>query len=303
MQNLVYSRSFLPRLSFSTVASAVLLLSVLSAVPCRAQDDSQTNSAGNPFADYFLNWFTRATQIQSEQPHWITPIATVTPRLEQELRYDQAWDRLDNSHMIYNYGSGKGVELIPFDPVEVIIGIPAYEVENTTPTKWGWADETFLVKYRVLSGNEQNGNYILTAFMGLSVPSGSDTLSAHHYIATPTLAFGKGWGDFDFQSTVGFAVPGNGFVHDGSGASLPFNTTLQYRVCKYLWPEVEANYTWWASGEHEGLNQLLITPGLVIGRIPIHQRVGMTVGIGCQFAVTDHATIDHDVILTARIPF
>jgi hypothetical protein len=205
--------------------------------------------------------------------------------------------------MLYNYGSGKGVELIPFDPVEVIIGIPAYEVENTDPKKWGWADETFLVKYRILSGNEENGNYILSAFMGLSVPSGSDTYSAHHFIFTPTVAFGKGWGDFDFQSTLGFSVPDNGFVKTGGGTPLVWNTTFQYRLFKYFWPEVEGNYTWWSSGEHEGLNQFLITPGLVVGRLPIWGRVGATVGLGCQFAVTSGALLDHNVILSMRIPF
>jgi hypothetical protein len=299
------SNSFTANLSPLRIAAvAAVLATALAVIPCRA-DDAETNSASssNPVADYFLNWFPRATRIQSEQPHWITPLFTVTPRLEQELRYDQTWQRLPNTHMIYNYGSGKGVELIPFNPVEVIIGIPAYEVENTTPRKWGWADETFLVKYRILSANEENGNYILTAFMGLSVPSGSDDFSSHHFIFTPTIAAGKGWGNFSVQSTLGFSIPDNGFVHEGSGTPLAFNTAFQYRVFKFFWPEFEVNYTWWASGEHEGLNQVLLSPGLVIGRIPIYQRVGVTIGVGCQFAVTAHATTDHNIVLSARIPF
>jgi hypothetical protein len=286
-------------LSQTTMLSAGFLVA-LAAVPCRAGYTGMTSS-GNAFLDYFANWFPRVTEIQSEQPHWVTP--TVTPRLEEEFRYDQGWERTDNGHMLYNYGSGKGLELIPFDPVEIIIGIPAYEIENTTPSKRGWADETFLVKYRILSGNEQNGNYILTAFMGLSVPSGSDTFSMHHYVFTPTVAFGKGWGNFDIQSTVGYSIPDTGYVQNGSGMSLAFNTTFQYRVVKYLWPEVEFNYTWWASGEHEGLNQLLVTPGLVVGRLPIYGRVGATIGLGCQMAVTDHALLEHNFILSMRIPF
>jgi hypothetical protein len=221
----LYSRSSAAN-SFLLRIAMVVLMTAFAAISCRANDNevNSTNSSSNPVANYFLNWFPRATQIQSEQPHWITPLFTVTPRLEQELRYDQTWQRLPNGHMIYNYGSGKGVELIPFDPVEVIIGIPAYEVENTTPRKEGWADETFLVKYRILSGNEENGNYILSAFMGLSVPSGSDDFSNHHFIFTPTAAFGKGWGNFSIQSTLGFSIPDNGFVHEGSGTPLAFNT-------------------------------------------------------------------------------
>lgn len=279
------------------------MLATFAVAPCRAGYSEMTDS-GNPVADYFANWFPRVTQIQSEQPRWITPLVTVTPRLEQEYRYDQSWTTMNSRGypQVDNYGATKGVELIPFDPVELIIGIPGYETENH-PHRWGWADETFLVKYRILSGNEENGDYILTAFMGLSVPSGSDDFSSHHFGFTPTIAGGKGWGNFDVQTTLGFSIPDNGFVRTGGGNSLAWNTAFQYRVCKYFWPEVEANYTWYATGAREGLNQLMITPGIVIGRIPIAGRVGLTLGVGCQFPITDQEVIHRNVILSGRIPF
>src|SRR6185437_7074687 len=120
-----------------------------------------------------------------------------------EYRYDQFRERLPGGHTLDNYGGGKGVEIIPADRVELIIGIPAWETENTSPQRKGWSDESFLLKYRLLSANEENGNYIVTAFMGLSVPTGSHEFSSHHYGFTPTIAAGKGWGHFNFQSTLG----------------------------------------------------------------------------------------------------
>ena len=45
----------------------------------------------SPVVQYFADWFPRVTRIQSEQPHWVTPLVTVTPRLEEEYRYDQLW--------------------------------------------------------------------------------------------------------------------------------------------------------------------------------------------------------------------
>ena len=33
-------------------------------------------------------WLSMVSATQGEQPHWITPLATTTPRLEQESRYD-----------------------------------------------------------------------------------------------------------------------------------------------------------------------------------------------------------------------
>lgn len=278
-------------------------LAMPAAMSCRADDAPAAGPTNTcPVGDYLGNWFDRVSRIQAEQPHWVTPLATVTPRLEEELRYDQSWQSVAGGHELDNYGGNKGVELIPLDPVEVIIGVPAYETENTTPHKNGWADETFLLKYRILSANEENGNYILTGFMGLSVPSGSEVYTSTHYLYTPTIAFGKGWGDFDFQSTLGITVPSDGGVRKGPGMPVAWNTTLQYKIAKF-WPEVEANYTYWPDGVHEGLNQLFITPGLVIGRIPIYDRVGLTLGAGVQVAVTDHPLVHRNIIFSARLPF
>src|ERR1700688_265176 len=50
---------------------------------------------------------------QAEQPHWITPLVTVTPRLEQEIRSD--FVRQTNTKLLdtWNYGNSKGLEIIP----------------------------------------------------------------------------------------------------------------------------------------------------------------------------------------------
>ena len=286
--------------------SAVLLAAL--AVTSASADDTipaadTNNCACGPLGDYFINWFDRASKTQAEQPHWVTPLATVTPRLEQEIRYDQLWESLPGGRTLYNYGGGKGLELIPAEPIEIIIGIPSYETEDTKVRKDGWTDESFLLKYRLLSANEENGNYILTAFLGLSVPSGSESFTSGHYAFTPTLAGGKGWGRFDIQSTVGISIPDNGSVHKGSGTPLIVNTTFQYHLGKYLWPEVEANYTYWPNGEHDSLNQLFITPGLLLGRFSIWERVAVTVGVGYQVAVTQKPLMRNNFILSARIPF
>ena len=269
----------------------------------------------SPVVQYFVDWFPRVTRIQSEQPHWVTPLVTVTPRLEEEYRYDQLWQAQPHGKALDNFGANKGLELIPFQNTEIILGVPGWVAHNGAlphkpkkgkkpgpkPASDGWADETFLIKYRILSGNAENGDYILTAFMGFQVPTGDDGNSSGHTIYTPTIAFGKGFGNFDFQSTVGVAIPNGGV--DRLSMPLNWNTALQYRIFRYFWPELEFNYTWFTLGENTGRSQLFITPGLLIGRIPIHDRVGMTFGAGYQVAVTHHPAYNNAVIATGRIPF
>jgi hypothetical protein len=109
------------------------------------------------------------TETQSEQPHWITPLNTTTPRLEQGVRYDIQWQPPNSGVATRNYSMSKGLEIIPAKSFEVILAIPPYVVNNPVSPD-GWGDWQFLVKYRIAAANEEHGNYILTAFFQMRRP-------------------------------------------------------------------------------------------------------------------------------------
>jgi hypothetical protein len=276
-------------------ARPVLLGAALSiAAPCLAQD---TSSSGG----FFDDWQHRASAIQAEQPRWITPLFTTTPRLEQEFRYDNLWRWTPKGVETTVYTNGKGLELIPLSPVEIIIGVPSYTVHRNPKAPDRWGDWPLLIKYRLLSGNATHGNYILTAFLGATLPTGGAANGAGHTIVTPTLAGGKGWGDFDIQATAGVNIPsGNA---DAIGHPVLYNATAQYHVARFLWPELEVNGTAWRDGTNVGKNQVFITPGVVFGRFPIHDRLGFTIGGGVQIAATKFRQFDHDYTVSVRMPF
>jgi hypothetical protein len=200
-----------------------------------------------------------------------------------------------------NYDGGKGLELIPFEKVEVIFNLPPYIDHNSASVRNGWGDVAFLVKYRLLSANEEHGNYILTAFLGWSLPTGSHTNGALHAVITPTIAYGKGFGHFDAQGTfgIGFPVADTNLV----GRNYLWNNAFQYRVLRKFWPEVELNSTFFQNGPRDGMKQNFVTPGLVIGRLHLWQRVGFTIGGGYQIATTHFHTSNHNAILSVRFPF
>ena len=250
---------------------------------------------------YFSDWFARVDKTKDEQPHWVTPIATTTPRLEEEYRYDQIWQTNTKGITTDNYDGGKGLELIPFDKVEVIFNAPPYLAHNDPKVHDGLGDVAFLVKYRLLSANEKHGNYILTAFLGWSLPTGDHTNGAMHAVITPTIAYGKGFGDFVVQGTFGVGLP----IADTNlvGRNYLWNNTFQYRVFRKLWPEVELNSTFFQDGDHDGMKQTFATPGLVMGRFHLIGRVGFTVGAGYQIATTHFHTSNHNAILSIRFPF
>jgi hypothetical protein len=275
------------------VRKSWLLLAVLGQFLCSLGAFAQDG--------YFSNWFDRVRRTQAEQPHWITPLSTTTPRLEQEVRYDQLWQVNAKGGTTDNFGGGKGLELIPFRNVEVIFNAPPYLAHNNPAVHDGFGDMAFLVKYRMLSANEEHGNYILTAFLGWSLPTGSYANGALHAIITPAIAYGKGFGNFDVQGTFGVGLP----VADTNlvGRNYAWNNTLQYRLFRKLWPEVEFNSTFFEDGKNDGQKQIFVTPGLILGRFHLWRRLGLTVGGGYQIATTRFHTSNHNGILSVRLPF
>jgi hypothetical protein len=250
---------------------------------------------------YFANWFAGVDKTKDEQPHWVTPLATTTPRLEEEYRYDQLWQTNTKGITTDNYDGGKGLELIPFEKVEVIFNVPPYLAHNDPKVHDGFGDIAFLVKYRLLSANEEHGGYILTAFLGWSLPTGDHKNGAPHATITPTIAYGKGLGSFDVQGTFGIAFP----TSDTNllGRNYLWNNAFQYRVFRKFWPEVEINSTFIQDGPRDGMKQTFVTPGLVIGRLHFWNRVGFTIGGGFQIATTHFHTSNHNGILSIRFPF
>lgn len=270
---------------------ALLLLVLFLALPrCSCAAD-----------DWVTDWLARVSQTQAAQPHWITPLVTVTPRLEQEWRSDVVIRSEPHDSSTVNYGNGKGLELIPTEHTEIILGVPAYLEHNHSKARDGFGDVNFLLKYRLLAANEEQGNYIVTAFFGASAPTGNHDNSARQAIFTPTLAFGKGWDAFDVQGTVATRVPDGDVRRLGT----PFvsNTAFQYLAAERVWPEIEVNLTSWPNGENAGNTDVFLTPGIVVGRLPLWKRLGLTLGTGVQIAATHFHTSNHNWIMTARLPF
>ena len=246
-------------------------------------------------------WFERATQTQAEQPAWITPLVTVTPRLEQEYRFDLDAQPGAGGGTAINYGGGKGLEIIPAERLELILGEPGYTAQTGPGGARGFGDMSFLAKYRLAAGNATHGDYIVTLFFGISAPTGARGNSAGVTTFSPTIAAGKGWGRWDVQSTLGLTFPSANGAKIGTAGH--WNTALQYRVGRHWWPEIEMNTVQWLNGVNAGRDQVYFTPGLVAGRFPIRKRLGVTAGAGVEIAATRNHAFAHRVIVSLRVPF
>ena len=131
------------------------------------------------------------------------------------------------------------IEFIPAYNWEVIVASPPYvTASGPKGAAEGWGDwPAFLVKYRFISANAQNGDYIVTAFLQESTALGTlGKISTNVDVLQPTLAFGKGWGDFDIQMTLSEQFPVAGLAAYGNSASTNMKNFGDPFSVEYLLP-------------------------------------------------------------------
>jgi hypothetical protein len=87
------------------------------------------------------------------------------------------------------------------------------------------------------------------------------------------------------------------------GRNLTWNNSLQYRVFKKIWPETEFNFTYYYQGSPCGQTLLYVTPGIVLGRFHLWDRLVVTVGTGYEIAATSFHPTNQVPILSVRFPF
>jgi len=238
---------------------------------------------------------------QASQPEWLSPLATTSGRIKDEFRYDIWHQSLPAGGTLSTFGGQKGLEMIVAPFAQVLLGVPAYLAHSTGATPDGFGDLPLMLKLRVASANESDGNYLVTFLLSASAPTVARPNGAGQAVLTPTMALGKGWGRFDVQSTLGGNLPTGDTQR--LGRQLLWNTTLQYQCGWKLWPEMEMNNTFYLHGKNAGHTQTFLTPGLGFGRVHVAGPVRFSMAGGMQIAVTRFHTYDHRGIMSIRFPF
>lgn len=270
-------------------------------LPSSAAAQSAGDAEAQGITSFFSRWDQRALQAQENQPNWLTPVVTSTARLKQEFRYDMMWQSNDGAPTTDNYGGSKGLTTLPFERLEVSINLPPYVVHSESGQRDGFGDFSILTKFRILAANRKHGDYALTAFLAASFPTGSYKNGSPHAIITPTIAAGKGFGDFVVQGTFGCDLPSTQTAL--LGRRMILNDALQYRHWGKFWPEVEMNSNFYNDGPNDGRKQVYITPGVSAGRFPIHQNLTLTLAAGTEIAVTKFRSAKYQTIFSVRLPF
>ena len=294
----------LPASAFSLVAFSL----VLAAGACAFAQNPQITGRS-----WIARYQARVSATQAEQPHWVTPLVTVTPRLEQEIRSDFVEQTNSKLQKTWNFGNSKGLEIIPHRRIELLFNFPPFIAHQKGAGNDGFGDVSFNSKFRFFARNEEHGNAIITGFFAGTYPTGKNGNGSCCATSTPTLAVGKGFGLLALTSTAGGSLPASNGKR--LGHTITWNSVAQYHLARtsmahFFWPEIESNASFFVGGPNDGKATMFMTPGLLIGRIPLDHdasgkpgRLGLTFGAGEQIAVTHFHSTNHNLVFTVRMPF
>jgi len=256
--------------------------------------------------NFFSRWEQRTSETQSKQPSWSVPLVAPYPMLIQVLRADFTRQVTPARTDTWNYGASRGLNLIPGFNSEFDFYYPPYIEHNVKTAKDGAGDAGFLAKYRFFSRNEKNGNAMLSAQLTATIPTGSYSNGSPDASVSPSLLGGKGFGKFDVISSLGGTLPTGDTLK--LGRSIAWNTTAQYKIGKYVWPELESNATFFYGGKNDGKMQNFLTPGVTFSKFKFRpsdakSRAAIALGGGEQIATSHFHTYNHNLVFTSRLIF
>jgi hypothetical protein len=247
----------------------------------------------------FWKWFKMGERIQADEPNWLSPLATTSGRLKQEFRYD-VWRQPGTAgDTDYNFGAGKGLEFILAPRIQLMVGPLPYIAHEGGKTPDGYADIPVMLKVGLAAAGPGEGDYLVTLLLSATVPGGSNSM--RDAVISPGIALGKGWKNFDVQTTLGGNLPTGDTAT--LGRQLLSNTAFQYRTPWMLWPEIEVNSTSFFVGKNAGRTQVFLTPGLGFGRIRLWRALKFSSAAGMQIAATRFHTYNHRAIFSVRYSF
>ncbi len=229
-------------------------------------------------------WQAQVAAVRAGQPDWSSPLVTTSALLEQRVRFDTQFQHAESGATTVNLDGGKGVDLIVAEQTELQIAAAPYVIRTGTGALSGIGDwPAVRLKQRLASSPRDDGNYVVSAWLQAQAPVGIAPLTNHTLTFLPTLGMGKGWGPVVIQGTLGMVIPTA--RQDVLGVQIAANVAVQLLLLKVFWPQVELNATQYRGGQRDGKRQLYVTPGVVVGRYALTDRLTATLGAGYQIAL------------------
>jgi hypothetical protein len=254
---------------------------------------------------FLARWEDRVRATSAKQPAFPIPVIAPSSQLVQLFRFDVLRQITPTHFTTINIDNSKGLNLIPYANTEIDITLPPLIEHHNVKVVDGAGDFSVVYKYRPFASPSEKHNYSLGGQVLFTVPTGSYKNGTAVSTIQPTVMGGKGFGHFAVQSAIGGILPNSSVP--AIGRTISWNTTAQYQVFKYFWPEVESNASFYHLGPNNGKSQNFLSPGLMVSKIKFRKdpknRLALIVGGSMQIATSKYHAYNHELAFTSRFAF
>ncbi len=237
------------------------------------------------------------------QPSWMGPLIQSDARLTQAARFSVS-DASAPGAQILSYGNNHGVNVIAARRFQFEFIPPSYFKNHSATLRDGFGNAAAQVKYRIASGNSENGNFAVTAILGEGFAGGAvqNGMLSSYYV--PKIAAGKAFGRFNAQSTLSGLLPTSKIAEQGR--AVEWNVTGQWRSSAHTWVDLEDNAAYFLGGMLDGAKQNFLTPAafyMLRRRSWEPAHAALVFDGGMQIATSHFHIYNHNLIAELRVLF
>jgi hypothetical protein len=235
------------------------------------------------------------------------PVGPTDPRLGQVARISVS--NLRNplwapGGQVISYGNNQGISVIIDRRIQLKLSPPSFFRNHTSALKDGFGNVGAEIKYRIVSGNAEHGNYIVTADLNYAFAAHGYENGSTTPVFSPKLASGIAFGRFDVQAVLSGSLPTGEIAQQGRGVE--WDMTAQVHTTANLWFDVENSATFKIGGPFGGATQNFVTPAAYYSFRrkdwgPAHP--GFVFDAGMQTATTRFRFYNHNLITELRVSF
>jgi hypothetical protein len=235
-------------------------------------------------------------QMRSLQPSWIGPLIQSDARLGQFVNLSVANQSIPGGHPIV-YGNNHGVGFIFDRRFQVAFQPPSFFRNHSAQSPDGFGNASVMVKARIVSGNAEHGNYIVTAILNHGFAPRAAQNGVYSSTWNPTLAAGRAFPRFAVMSNLGGILPTAKIW--SQGRAIEWNTTVQVHAPARISFDIENNATYFYGGPSDGQTQNFITPAAIY---VVHrpnwgpEHSGIIFISGMQIATSRYHQYNHNLV-------
>ena len=243
------------------------------------------------------------TALKEVEPTWMAPLIQTDARIGQGIKLSVSNSNFPPVQPTV-YGNNHGFSIVAARRFQFDLDPPSFFRNHSSTHPDGFGNMGAQVKMRLISGNAQHGNFVVSAvlFHGFGARAYQNQFLSAYY--APSIAAGKAFGRFALISNVGGLLPTAKI--QAQGRAIEWNVTAQLHAAPNVWFDIENNADFFYLGPLDHETQNMITPAAFYrihrpGWRPEH--AAFVLDCGMQIATSRAYFYNHNLVSELRIIF